>query len=304
MICIGPHVSIAGGVQTAPQRAIELGATAFGLFTRNQRQWASKPLEPEEIAAFAFGLEKSGINARHAVIHASYLINIGNPDAEKRRKSLYGLLDECRRAEQLGLALVNFHPGSGMGDLAEEETISLIAEGCRWTLERTTSAVLVLEATAGQGSHVGHRFAHLGEIIRRAGNPRRMGVCIDSCHVFAAGYDVRNAEAYARTMDEFEREVGFDRLVAIHLNDSKSELGSRKDRHDLIGQGTIGLEGLANFVRDPRLAEIPFVLETPDPDRWQEEIELLRRVASSGMPDADGMPDETRRRKEDAQWGD
>ncbi len=292
MIHLGPHVSIAGGVQTAPQRAIELGANALGLFTKNQRQWSSKPLEPQEIAAFTSRLEESGIRSEHAVIHASYLINIGNPDPEKRRKSLDGLLDECTRAERLGLSLVNFHPGSGMGDLDEDETVSLIAEGCRSILEQTTSAVLVLEATAGQGAHVGYRFSHLGEIVRRAGSPQRMGVCIDSCHIFAAGYDVRSAEAYARTMDEFEREVGFDRLVAIHLNDSKSALGSRKDRHELIGDGTIGLAGLANFVCDPRLAKIPFVLETPDPDRWKEEIELLRTVA------LDGVPNEHRRRKE------
>ena len=297
MIYVGPHVSIAGGVQTAPHRAVDLGATALGLFTKNQRQWASKPLLPDEITAFRGGLEEAGISAAHAVIHGSYLINIGNPDPQKRRKSLDGLLDECNRAEQLGLSLVNFHPGSGMGDLDDDETLSLIAEGCRSILDRTSSAVLVLEATAGQGSHVGHRFAHLGQIIERTGSPRRMGVCIDSCHIFAAGYDVRSAQAYARTMDEFEREVGLDRLVAIHLNDAKVALGSRRDRHELIGEGAIGLAGLANFVRDSRLAHLPFVLETPVPDRWKQEIELLRRLAETDEPAQDSVPDQDRRRE-------
>ncbi len=288
MINIGAHVSIAGGVHTAPQRAIDLKATALGLFTKNQRQWAAKPLRTEEIDAFREGLDRSGIAPEHVVIHSSYLINIANPDREKRLKSLTALLDECVRAEQLGLSLVNFHPGSGMGEVSEDEAIELIAEGCRAILGRTTSAILVLESTAGQGAHVGYRFSHLGRIISSAGYPDRLRICVDSCHVFAAGYDVRSPEGYARMMGELERDVGLDRLAAIHLNDSKSGLGSRTDRHDRIGAGRIGLEGLANFVRDPRLATLPFVIETPDPDVWKEEIALLAAL-SAGAPVASAV---------------
>lgn len=280
MIHIGAHVSIAGGVQTAPGRAMDLNATALGLFTKNQRQWASRPLTKDEIAGFREGLGRTGIAPEHVVIHASYLINIGNPDAAKRARSLDALVDECVRAEQLGLSLVNFHPGSGMGEITDEQTIELIAEGCRIVLDRTHSAVLVLEATAGQGAHVGHRFAHLAAIIRAAGEPQRMGVCIDSCHIFAAGYDVRSPQAYAAVMEEFAAEVGLDRLVAIHLNDAKTELGSRTDRHELIGEGLIGLEGLRNFICDRRLQRLPFILETPDPERWKDEIAMLAAEAA------------------------
>ncbi|MFW5689544.1 MAG: deoxyribonuclease IV [Spirochaetota bacterium] len=277
---IGAHVSIAGGVQTAPERAVELEATALGMFTKNQRQWNAKPLEDEDVTAFRTALERSGISQEHVVIHASYLINVGNPDPAKRRKSIDALLDECVRAEQLGLTLVNFHPGSGMGEVSEDETLTLIADACVEVLERTTSAVLVLEVTAGQGAHVGYQFSHVSEIIARAGAHERLGVCIDSCHIFAAGYDVRTPEAYAATMDEFERTVGFERLVGIHLNDSMTELGSRRDRHERIGAGLIGIPGLANFVRDPRLLEVPFVLETTEPEIWKDEIALLRAIGA------------------------
>ena len=275
---IGAHVSIAGGVQTAPQRAMELNATALGMFTKNQRQWKSRPLGDEEVDAFTSALTASGIAQEHVVIHASYLINVGNPDEEKRQRSLDGLLDECLRAERLGLTLVNVHPGSGMGKISEDETLDLIAKGCAWVLDRTTTAVVVIEATAGQGAQIGHRFGQLGEIVKRANGHERLKVCLDSCHIFAAGYDLRTPEAYAATMDEFSREVGFDRLVAVHLNDSMTELGSRRDRHERIGMGTIGVGGLANFVLDPRLREVPFVLETTEPEIWKAEIELLRSI--------------------------
>ncbi|MFP4113854.1 MAG: deoxyribonuclease IV [Spirochaetales bacterium] len=287
---IGAHVSIAGGVSTAPERAIELEATALGMFTKNQRQWKSPPLPPDEIAAFRTNLERSGIAPRHVVIHASYLINVANPEPDKRARSVSALLDECHRAEQLGLALVNVHPGSGLGTIGEDETLSAIAQACVHVLERTTSAVVVLEVTAGQGAHVGYEFGQIAEIIERAGAPERLAACIDSCHIFAAGYDVRSPEAYAKTMDEFERTVGLDRLVAIHLNDSMTGLGSRKDRHERIGAGEIGLEGLASFVRDPRLEEVPFILETTDPDLWKDEIALLRAIADGEADPATAEP--------------
>lgn len=290
MICIGAHVSIAGGVQTAPDRAVELEASAMGIFTKNQRQWNAKPLASEDVVAFKEGLARSGIRQEHVVIHASYLINIGNPDPAKRSKSLDALLDECARAEQLGLTLVNFHPGSGMGEISEDETLDLIAEGVVSVLEQTSSAVVVLEVTAGQGAHVGYRFDQIAEIIRRAGSPDRLLACIDSCHIYAAGYDVRSEQAYTATMDEFARTVGFDRLAAIHLNDSMTALGSRRDRHERIGMGEIGLEGLANFVRDRRLADVPFVLETTDPELWKDEIALLRAIADGSADPATAEP--------------
>ncbi len=287
---IGAHVSISGGPQTAPERAVELGATAIGMFTKNQRQWQSKPLTDEEIAAFGSNLTRSGIDQRHVVIHASYLLNPGNPDPEKRAKSAAALLDECRRAEALGLTLVNFHPGSGLGQIGESEAIDLIATVAREVLAETEHAVLVLETTAGQGDHVGYRFEHLADIIDRAGSPERIGVCIDSCHIYSAGYDVRSDEAYAATTDAFARTVGFDRLVGVHLNDSMVELGSRKDRHERIGAGEIGLAGLARFVTDERMADVPFVLETNHPEIWAQEIALLRGIAEGRIEAASAEP--------------
>jgi deoxyribonuclease IV len=290
MIRIGAHVSIAGGVQTAPARAMAIDADALGIFTKNQRQWKTKPLSDDEIAGFKTGLERAAIRPEHVVIHASYLINIANPDAEKRAKALDALVDECRRAEQLGLSLVNFHPGSGLGAISEDEALDLIAAGCAAVLEQTETAVVVLEVTAGQGAHVGYEFSQIAQIISRAGSPPRMGACIDSCHIYAAGYDVRTPDAYRATMDEFERTVGFDRLVAIHLNDSMSALNSRRDRHERIGMGEIGLTGLANFVRDERFADVPFVLETTEPDLWKEEIALLRAISCGSADPRTAVP--------------
>jgi deoxyribonuclease-4 len=289
MNLIGAHVSIAGGVRTAPERAMMLGATALGMFTKNQLQWNAKPLEREEADAFRAALAHARIAPDHVVVHASYLINVASPDRATRRRSREALVDECLRAEQLGLSLVCFHPGSGLGEYGEDETIELIAEGCVRALERSTSAVVVLELTAGQGAHVGYTFEQIAEIIGRAGAPQRLAVCIDSCHVFASGYDVRTPQAYEETMRHFEERVGFDRLVAIHLNDSMTELGSRRDRHERIGMGHIGLTGLANFVRDPRLTEVPFVLETTDPQLWKAEIALLRSIADGSVDPASAV---------------
>ena len=244
-------------------------------------------------------LSRSGIAPEHVVVHASYLINVGNPDPGKRERSRAALLDECFRAERLGLSLVNFHPGSGMGEISEEETLDLIARECSIVLEATRTAVLVLEVTAGQGNHVGYRFAHIAEIIRRAGGHPRLAACVDSCHIFAAGYDVRDRDGYERTLAEFDREVGLGRLVAVHLNDSMTALGSRRDRHERIGAGQIGLEGLARFVRDERLARVPFVLETTEPDLWKEEIALLREIVSGAADPATAVAPAHRVRPEE-----
>jgi deoxyribonuclease IV len=280
---IGAHVSIQGGVETAPARAAELDANAMGVFTKNQRQWAAKPLTDEQCRLFASELTASGITPGHVVIHASYLINLATPAPDARRRSVEALVDECLRAEQLGLTLVNFHPGSGLGKLTEAETLTAIALGVKEVLGRTTTAIVVLESTAGQGDHVGWRFAHLRDIIDQANADPRVRVCVDTCHAYAAGYDLATADGYESMMSELEDTIGLDRLVAIHLNDSRFELGSRKDRHAPIGDGVIGTAGLAQVVTDPRLDEIPFVLETTEPERWADEIVLLRRIASGAQ---------------------
>jgi deoxyribonuclease IV len=283
MIHVGAHVSISGGVSTAPGRAMELGATALGMFTKNQRQWNAKPISPEEAETFKSELARSGIGVDQVIVHASYLINVGSPEDEKREKSLAALVDELRRAEQLGLKLVNFHPGSGMGELSEDQTLSRIADACSRALGETSEATLVLEATAGQGDHVGYTFRHLAEIIDRAGGSNRLGVCIDTCHIFAGGYDFRTDEQYRETIAELERTVGLDRLVGFHLNDSKTEHGSRKDRHHSLGAGLIGIPALARFITDDRFDGLPFVLETVDPDLWAAEIALTRQLADGSV---------------------
>ncbi len=276
---IGAHVSIAGGVQNAPTRAAEIGATALGMFTKNQRRWETRDLEAEEVAQFTAGLLTSGITPENVLVHASYLINLGNPDSEKRERSVGALLDEARRVEALGLTLLNFHPGSGLGEITEAQSIDLIASAVVSVLEQTTTAILVLEATAGQGAHVGYEFEHLAQIIRAAGDSPRIGVCIDTCHIFSAGYELRTAKSYRETTARFSDVVGMDRLAGIHLNDSRSEFGSRHDRHESIGIGELGLPALARFVTDPRVPDVPFILETPRPELWAAEIALLAGIS-------------------------
>lgn len=272
---IGAHVSISGGVETAPGRGTEIDAKALGIFTKNQRQWKAPPITEEAAAAFKTNLSAAAIEPNHVVVHDTYLINLGNPDKEKRAQSLNALIDEAKRVETLGLTLLNFHPGSGLKQIDESETVSFIAAGMRAALAETETAVLLIEGTAGQGAHVGYTFEHLAELIEHSGGGERIGVCLDTCHLFGAGYDLRSAEAYEKTMENFNKVVGLPRLKAMHLNDSKIELGSRKDRHEKIGEGLLGLEAFRNLMRDDRLDKLPFILETPDPEAWKKEIELL-----------------------------
>ena len=272
---IGAHVSISGGVDKAPGRAKEIGAKALGIFTKNQRQWKAPPLTDETASAFSETLKAAGIEPEHVVVHDSYLINIGNPDDEKRNQAIAALLDECRRVEKLGLTLLNFHPGSGLGKIDEDETVTLIAEGMKRVLAETEKAVLVIEGTAGQGAHVGYTFEQLAQLLERSGGGDRAGICLDTCHLFGAGYDLRSSEAYEKTIEEFHAIVGLQHLKAMHLNDSKIELGSRKDRHEKIGEGLLGLDTFGHIMADKRLDERPFILETPDPDSWKSEIETL-----------------------------
>jgi deoxyribonuclease-4 len=272
---VGAHVSAAGGVENAPLNATRIGARAFALFTKNQKQWQAKPLSAESIAAFKKNLAAAGISPRHVLPHDSYLINLGHPDAEKRQKSVMALLEEARRAELLGLPFLNFHPGSHLGALEEDHCLDLIADGMIRILGETASVGLLVESTSGQGGNVGYRFEHLARILARVNRPRRSGICLDTCHVFAAGYDLRTPEAYEETMRLFDKVVGRPFLRAAHLNDSKGELGSRKDRHDSIGRGKLGTEAFRLLMNDPRFDDLPLVLETIDDSLWPDEIRLL-----------------------------
>ena len=272
---VGAHVSAAGGVFNAPLNAQKIGARAFALFTKNQRQWRARALKEEEIKKFKENLKKVGISPEHVLPHDSYLINLGSPEPEKRRKSLEAFIEEVERCYQLGLKYLNFHPGSSLGKVSEEECLKIVADSLNEALSRTKGVVLVIENTAGQGSNVGYRFEHIARIIELVEDKSRIGVCLDTCHLFAAGYDIRTKEAYERTMKEFDEIVGFKYLKGMHLNDAKSELGSRVDRHHSIGKGNIGLEAFRFIMNDERLNGIPLILETIDPSIWKEEIELL-----------------------------
>ena len=276
---VGAHVSISGGVETAPGRGTEIGAKALGIFTKNQRQWRAAPLDEGAIDAFKNNLAEAEIDPSFVVVHDSYLINVGNPDPEKRAQSLKSFIDEARRVEQLGLSLLNFHPGSGLKQITEDETLELISQSMNTVLDETESAVLLIEGTAGQGAHVGYKFEHLAELIQTSRDKKRVGVCLDTCHLFGAGFDLRTPDTYKQAMEEFDRVVGLPYLRAMHINDSKIELGSRKDRHEKIGQGLLGLDAFKNVMGDSRLDGLPMVLETPDPSIWKEEIELLYSLA-------------------------
>lgn len=274
---IGAHVSTTGGVENAPVFAHEIGATAFALFTKNQRQWVSKPLTDESISKFKANCEKFGYTADHILPHDSYLINLGHPEAEGLEKSRAAFLDEMQRCEQLGLKLLNFHPGSHLKKSTPEECLSRIAESINITLDKTQGVCAVIEDTAGQGSNLGYQFEQLRYIIDRVDDKSRVGICIDTCHTYTAGYDL--VHLYDDVMNEFGEIVGFEYLRAIHLNDSKKELGSHVDRHENIGKGFMGKELFRQMMRDPRLDNMPIVLETPDESLWADEIRMLKEWA-------------------------
>ena len=272
---IGAHVSASGGVENAPLNAAKLEAKAFAMFTKNQRQWKAKPLSEGNIKAFKENIKKIGIESKYILPHDSYLINLGHPVEENREKSYDAFVDELKRCEKLGLELLNIHPGSHLRKISEEECTRNISNSINRALKESSGVTVVLETTAGQGSNMGYKFEHLRDIIEQVEDKSRVGVCIDSCHIFAAGYDIRDRESYDKTMEAFETIVGFKYLRAVHLNDAKSEFSSRVDRHNSIGEGNIGLEFFRMLMNDERFEEIPMVLETTNPDIWKEEIELL-----------------------------
>ena len=273
---IGPHVSASGGVENAPLNAMQVGATAFALFTKNQRQWFSAPLSDKSIAAFKENLAKSGISTDYVLPHDSYLINLGSPDAEGLEKSRNSFLEEMHRCEQLGLKMLNFHPGSHLKQIPLEECLTRVAESINLALEKTSGVTAVIENTAGQGTNVGFSFHHLAHIIDKVEDKSRVGVCLDTCHTYSAGYDLKTEAGYKATFEEFENVVGFSYLRAIHLNDTKKEFGSRVDRHDSIGKGLLGMEFFERLMNDPRFDNMPLILETPDETLWAEEIKLLQ----------------------------
>ena len=273
---IGAHVSASGGVEFAPINAHEIGANAFALFTKNQRQWISKPLSEESIRLFKENCDKYGFQPEYILPHDSYLINLGHPEEEGLNKSRAAFLDEMQRCEQLGLRLLNFHPGSSLNKIATEDCLSLIAESINITLEKTKGVTAVIENTAGQGSNLGSEFWQLKYIIDRVDDKSRVGVCLDTCHTYTAGYDIVND--YDKVFEEFDKEVGFNYLRGMHLNDSKKALGTHVDRHDSIGKGLIGKAFFERLMQDSRFDNIPLILETPDESKWKEEIAWLRSM--------------------------
>ena len=275
---IGAHMSASGGVSNAPLNAAKIGADAFAMFVKNQRRWDAPPLSAEETIAFKDALKQSGIRAEHVLVHDSYLINLGHPREAEREKSLNAFVDEIRRCEALGLKLLNFHPGSHLNEISAQECLDNIAGSLNFAIANTTGVKLVLENTAGQGSNLGYDFAQLAYVIDKISNKDHIGVCIDTCHAFAAGYDLRSPQAYERTMSEFDRAIGYKFLSGMHLNDTKNELGVRKDRHESLGRGFLGLAAFKNIMNDPNIDEIPLILETIDDSLWAEEIALLRSM--------------------------
>ncbi len=279
---VGAHVSAAGGVENAPLNAAAIGAKAFALFTKNQRQWVAKPLTDESIAAFRANLERVGIRPEHVLPHDSYLINLGHPDPDGLEKSRRAFIDEMARCAQLGVPYLNFHPGAHLEKISEAECLRRVAESIEMALAEVPGVVAVVEITAGQGSNVGYSFEHLAAIIDAVTDKSRVGVCLDTCHMFAAGYDLRTAEQCAAVFAEFDRTVGFRFLKGMHLNGSKAKLGSRVDRHHSLEQGELGLEVFRFIMNDPRFDDIPMVLETIDEALWPDEIRLLYRLAEGG----------------------
>ena len=273
---IGAHVSASGGVQNAPVNAKAIGATAFALFTKNQRQWFSKNLTDTEIEEFKDNCKKLGYTPDQILPHDSYLINLGSPEEEGLQKSRQSFIHEMERCEQLGLKLLNFHPGSHLKKISEEECLNRIAESINIAISKTDNVVAVIENTAGQGTNLGFSFAHLRHIIDRVDNKDRVGVCIDTCHAFAAGYNLADKYEFERIWDEFDQTVGFKYLRGMHLNDAMKPVGSRVDRHASIGSGCIGRKTFQWIMEDARFNRIPLILETPDELLWAEEISMLK----------------------------
>lgn len=275
---IGAHVSAAGGVENAPENANKIGATAFALFTKNQRQWVAKELTEESISAFKTNCKKYGYEPHQILPHDSYLINLGHPEKEALEKSRNAFLDEMIRCEQLGLDRLNFHPGSHLNKITIEQCLTTIAESINLALEQTSGVIAVIENTAGQGTNLGFAFYQLKKIIDQVKDKSRVGVCIDTCHTYSAGYDIKTKAGCEKVFQEFDEVVGFEYLKGMHLNDSKKLLGSKVDRHDSLGKGTLGVDVFEYIMKDSRFDGIPLILETPNDEIWADEIQLLKNM--------------------------
>ncbi|MDD3116120.1 MAG: deoxyribonuclease IV [Victivallaceae bacterium] len=278
---IGAHVSASGGVENAPLNADAIGANAFALFTKNQQQWRAAPLRQQSIDAFKANCQKLNFPPQSILPHDSYLINLGQPTSEGLEKSRKAFIDEMHRCHQLGLIYLNFHPGAHLKQISEQECLSRIAESINIAHHEVPEVTAVIENTAGQGSNVGFKFEHLAQIIEKVKDQSRVGVCLDTCHTFAAGYDLRTTEDCERTFAEFERIVGFKWLRGMHLNDSKSNFESRVDRHNSLGKGLLGENVFQYIMQDSRFDGIPLILETIEPTLWQQEIAWLRSITKN-----------------------
>lgn len=272
---IGAHISASGGVENAPLNAHAIGAKAFAFFTKNQRQWVASPYTQQNIDLFKSRCEELGYSPDHILPHASYLINLGHPDEEGLKKSRSAFYDEMKRCEQLGINRFNFHPGSHLNQMPVDACLDRIAESVNLALEKTNGVTAVIENTAGQGTNLGYTFEQIAHIIDKVDDKSRVGVCLDTAHTLAAGYEIRTKEGYDETMNHFDRIVGFRYLKGMHINDSKKELGSRVDRHDSLGKGLMTMDLFSFIVNDPRLDDLPLILETPVESLWAEEIQLL-----------------------------
>ncbi len=272
---VGAHVSAAGGVENAPLNAAAIGAKAFALFTKNQRQWFAPELTSESIRLFKENCEKAGIAPEYILPHDSYLINLCQPDPDKLKQSRNSFIEEMERCQLLGLKLLNFHPGSTLKQISETEGLKMVAESINIALDAVEGVSAVIENTAGQGSNIGYCFEHIAEIIDQVEDKSRVGVCLDTCHSFAAGFDLTTQEHCDWVFDQFERHVGFKYLRGMHINDAKSTLGSHLDRHNSLGQGNLGSTVFKYIMNDDRFDEIPLILETIDPELWPEEIKWL-----------------------------
>ena len=278
MKLIGAHVSASNGVSQAPINAQAIGADAFALFTRNPSRWESKPISNKEAEMFKENCEKYGYTPDKILPHDSYLINLGAPEAEKLEKSRVAFLDEMHRCEQLGLTMLNFHPGSHLKMMPVDDCLDLIADSINFSLEKTSGVKAVIENTAGQGSNLGYSFEQIAHIIEKVEDKSRVGVCIDSCHAFAAGYDLSTIDGYADTWRRFDEIIGFKYLSGMHLNDTKKGLASKVDRHETLGNGVLGADFFSFLMNDPRMDNIPLILETPDESIWAQEIAWLKSL--------------------------
>ncbi len=272
---LGAHMSTSGGVQNAFKNAEKINAKSFAMFVKNQRQWNAKPLDEKIINAFRNGLANWGISSDYILPHAGYLINLGNANSEKREKSINSFVDELTRCHLLDLKYLNVHPGSHLREISEETCLDLIVDSIEQAMDKVKDIKVVLENTAGQGSNLGYKFEHLGYIIDKIKDKNRIGVCIDTCHAYAAGYDLKDQGKYEDTMKKLEDIIGFEHITGIHLNDSKFDCGSKKDRHESIGKGYLGLQFFERFMNDDRFNNMPIILETIDDTIWKEEIKLL-----------------------------